>query len=269
MANTTTKFLNWITPAGFKNDDKQYVGIGKFRAFVEISSDVTFTATAPDVVCEDLTTAQDSVINAPKTFTIVGEVADIYIENEIESGFGTVLEKALNSATPFLPDRTLSQIQKIEDFANNIENQITAVANTIDSGLDIAESILGVDGESEKTNKEKFFEHIQRYYDTKQFIAIEIQGRIYENVLITSFSYTETNDGDTGDFSISFKEIRIVSIDLFRDGENLTPSEEAKKKPNTTISSEVGSITDKGLSQGILVSIDKTMNILSKVTGGF
>jgi len=70
MADSIAKFLNWVSPD------------------LAISEGTNFSASAPDIVCEDLTTVQDSIINAPKTFSLTGEVADIFIETTPETGLG-------------------------------------------------------------------------------------------------------------------------------------------------------------------------------------
>jgi hypothetical protein len=256
MPNTTAKVLNWLTPDSKKGSDKQYFGIGEFTTFVEVDSTVNFNATAPDVVCEDLTTAQDSIINRPKSYTINGEVADIFIETVVDPGIGTTLSKVLNSATPYLPQRTLSQIQKIEDQANNIENQLTQIGNAIDGGIAVLGG-LGFFGSSpgaNRTIKEQFFDHIERIYDSRQPITVDLQYRTLENVVIESFSYLEDNVGDPGSFQIVIKQLRIVSIDLFRDNQNLSDAEKAKKKENPTVDGQLDSPVDKGLNQGTTVS---------------
>ena len=265
MANTTAKFLNWISPESPKNDDKQYVGIGGFKAFVAISEDANFSATAPDIVCEDLTTVQDSIINAPKTFSLTGEVADIFIETTPETGPGTQFEKVLNVATPYIPARTLSQIQKIEEELNKVENVIDSIDNFIGDVQEVYD-IVG-NKSSSASIKDEFFSFVERVYDTKTIINIENKSRVQKQVLITNFSYIETNDGDTGDFVLSFKEIRIASIGLFRDEQNLTPAEDAKVNVNSTLNGQLDSETDKGLSDGIQVATDKASSILNSIGG--
>lgn len=252
MSNSTAKALNWLTPKKFKTGDKQYIGINNFSMFVEISSTANFNATAPDFVCEDLTTAQDSIVNTPKTLTMVGNVADINLEIDTTKGFGDALETALNTLTPYIPARTMSQVQKIEDFANGIENTI----DQIDSlGAGVFGLINSVRDKSEKiTNKEEFFNFIEKIYDNKEPITLDSLYRRYENYLITSFSYEENNDGDEGDFTISFKELRVIDIDLFRNNQILTPAEEAKKSVNKTLDGQLDSAIDKGLNRGAKLS---------------
>ena len=258
--NSTAKFLNWIAPDNPKNDDKQYIGIGGFKMFVAISETINFAATAPDIVCEDLTTVQDSIINTPKTFTIAGEVADIFIEATPETGLGAVVEKVLNVGTPYIPDRTLSQIQKVRDQINKIENVIDNVDNVLGDVQEIFD-IIGNKSPSASI-KETFFTGIERIYDTKTVINIEMAGKVQKQVLITSFSYTETNDGDTGDFTMTFKEIRIASIGLFRDQQKLTPAEDAKVKVNSTLFGQLDSEVDKGLSDGVKILQEKATQLL-------
>jgi hypothetical protein len=263
MANSTAKFLNWIAPNLPKNDDKQYIGIGGFSMFIAISEGTNFSASAPDIVCEDLTTVQDSIINAPKTFSITGEVADLFIETTPETGLGATVEKVLNKAAPYLPARTLSQIQKIEEQINEVENVIDSVDSFIKTAGDIYD-IIG--NKSASANiKDEFFSFIERVYDSKTIINIENKSRIQQQVLITGFSYTETNDGDTGDFSLTFKEIRIASIDLFRDSQKISDGEKAKVEVNTTLQGQLEPETDKGLSDGIKVIIDKATQLLESI----
>jgi len=266
MANSTAKFLNWITPQSYKTADKQYVGIGGFRLFVELLADANFTATAPDVVCEDLTTAQDSIVNQPKTLTITGEVADIFIENEIESGFGTVLETVLNDLTPYIPQKTMSQIQKIEEFANDIDNTIQRIDNAIGGASSIIDTLQG--REPSKSIKEQFFDAMERYYDTKQPMTVDSLYRTYENYVMTSFSFSENNNGDPSDFVITLKELRIVSIDLFRNDQLLNDADKAKVNVNTTLDGQLDSVTDKGASQGLQVPNLKSMEIIERLYEG-
>jgi hypothetical protein len=263
MANSTAKFLNWIAPNLPKNDDKQYIGIGGFTMFVAISEGTNFSASAPDIVCEDLTTVQDSVINAPKTYSLSGEVADIFIETTPETGIGAIFEKVLNKAAPYLPARTLSQIQKIEEQLNEVENVIDSIDSIVKDAKDIY-SIIGNKSASASI-KDEFFYFIERVYDSKTIINIENKSRTQQQVLITGFSYTETNDGDTGDFSLTFKEIRIASIDLFRDSQNLSDGEKAKVEVNKTLNGQLDSEADKGLSDGIKVVQDKAVQAFNSI----
>lgn len=263
MADNITKFLNWVSPDLPKNDDKQYIGIGGFKMFVAISEGTNFSASAPDIVCEDLTTVQDSIINAPKTFTLTGEVADLFIETKPSTGIEAIVEKVLNKATPYLPARTLSQIQKVQNQINEIEN----VIDSVDSFIKDAEDLYDIVGNnsSSASIKDEFFSFIERIYDSKSIITIENKSRVQQKVLITGFSYTETNDGDTGDFTMTFKEIRIADISLFRDSQKQTPSEEAKVKVNTTLQGQLESKIDKGLSDGIKVVQDKAVQVFNSI----
>lgn len=261
--NSTARFLNWTSPELPKNDDKQYIGIGGFRTFVAIAETTNFTATAPDIVCEDLTTVQDSIINSPKIYTMTGEVADIFIENTPETGLGAIVEKVLNVATPYIPDRTLSQIQKINEQIAKVEN----VIDNVDSVLGDVQEVFDIIGNKSPSAsiKDEFFSFIQRVYDTKTIINIENKIRTQKQVLITGFSYTETNDGDTGDFTLTFKEIRIASIGLFRNNQNLTDAEQAKIKVNSTLNGQLDAETDKGISDGIQVAADKASQLLGSL----
>ena len=262
MANTTEKLLNWVTPDSFKSDDKQYVGINNFKMFVEISSTVNYEASIPDIVCEDLTTATDSITNTPKEITIVGEVADIYIEKSVSEGFGTFTAKVLNSVSPYLPDRTLSQIQKVEEDLNTINNNIDEISSYSDSALDLIDTALGNTSEG---IKDQFFNNIEKWYDNKVLLTVDTLYRTYTNYAITSFSYTETNDGDTGDFTISLKEIRIIDIGLFRGGEEITPAEEAKKNVNKSLGGQTDSEIDKGISAGSPVDVSKSEELIKRL----
>jgi len=253
--NSTGKFLSWAFPGDDKTADKQYVGIGQFKTFVEISSNITCTATAPRFVTEDLKTAQDSIINEPKSITITGEVADLFIENDIDDGAGSTFQTILNNATPYLPDRTLSQIQKVENFANDIENTIDRVNNFTKGVDEIAEAIGILPGAIDsKSNKELFFDKMQQYYDTKTPITFETLYREYKNWAMTSFSYEEDNEIDNGTFSITLEELRIIDLDLFRNDQLLTPAEEAKKDVNSTLNGQTDSVTNKGITDGLPVS---------------
>ncbi len=266
MADTITRVLNWATPDSLKSSEKQYFGIGEFTAFVEVDSTVNFNATAPDVVCEDLTTAQDSIINRPKTYSINGEVADIFIKTEPETGIGTTLNKILNTATPYLPQRSLSQIQKIQDQADNISNQVQRVAGALSGAASILTGLglLGNAGTS-KTIKEQFFDHIERIYDSRQPITVDLQYRTLQNVVIESFSYKEDNVGDPGVFQISLKQLRIVSVDLFRDSQTLNDAEKAKINENQTVDGQLDSNVDKGLNQGSTVDSETSQFLLGGI----
>ena len=267
------RFLNWTSPDKPKNDDKQFIGIGGFKMYVAISETTNFAATAPDIVCEDLTTVQDSIINSPKTYSLVGEVADIFIKPEV--GLPATVEKILNIGTPYIPDRTLSQIQKVQDQISTVKSVIDNVDNVLGDVQEVFD-IVGNKSPSASI-KDQFFDLIQRCHDTKSIINIENKLRTQKQVLITSFSYTETNDGDTGDFTMTFKEIRIASIGLFRDNQSLSPAEEALESVNSTLGGQLDGITDKGISDGFAVAAEKAASVFSyagydniaEVVGGF
>jgi len=263
MANSIETFLNHITQQSDKNSDKEYLGIGGFTMFVAISETASFTATAPDVVSEDLKTAQDSVIIHPKTFSITGESAEIFIRTEQDEGFGSTAAKILNTVTPYLPQRTLSQIQKVENVANEIDNALSMATQVLSGVNDLFD--LFQDKADVSTNIQNFFNFIERTYDTRSIIRIELKQKVYENILITSFQHTETNDGDTGDFIINFKQLRINSIDLFRDNQNLSDSESAKVAPNTSLDGQVDAPVDKGVNGAVPVNQAKSDQVLSRV----
>jgi len=113
--------------------------------------------------------------------------------------------------------------------------------------------------------KSEFFTFIQRIYDSKKIIKIENKSRVQLQVLITGFSYKETNDGDTGDFTMTFKEIRIADISLFRDSQKQSDGEKAKINVNTTLQGQLESAIDKGLSDGVKVVQDKAVQIFSSI----
>ena len=70
---------------------------------------------------------------------------------------------------------------------------------------------------------------------------------------------------DTTKFQITIKQLRIVSIDLFRDNQNLTDAEKAKKKENPTVDGQLDSSVDKGLNQGTTVSAVPTSFLLGGI----
>ena len=264
MATKLSDFLSYVTDDNEDPGNKEFVGIGGFTLYVAISETINYSSDIPDFVAEDLSTVQDTIIVRPRTLTITGQTADIFIETKNDDGIISSIEEILNIGGIYLPDRTNSQIDKIRDVADRVKNAIGQFENVNE---DIRDIVGIVTGEQESSNiKQAFLDKIQQLWSTKTIFEVDLSYKTFEKVAITGFSYTQTNDGDTGDFTITCKEVRISDLDLFRNNLNLTDAQKAKVKVNKSLDGQLDSNVNKGISEGITVLKDKALGILDAVT---
>ena len=52
---------------------------------------------------------------------------------------------------------------------------------------------------------------------------------------------------------------------MFRDNQELTPAEEAKVKPNSTVGGQFDSVTDKGINDGIQTTQEKAAQVFQSI----
>lgn len=184
---------------------KEQVGIAGFSLFARVREVTNFKSQAPVTYLEDGSPVQDHIINDPITLTIEGVVGDIYIEK-------SPLEKRLNQisaligkTTQFLPQRTVSAIQKANAAINKFRDKVRKIESAVQAGT----SILGFTSPT-KPPQEAFLDLMEASFEGKQLVKIEMRYRTYEEMRITDLSLSKSAESDAVNFTLTAVKIRKV-----------------------------------------------------------
>jgi len=246
-------FLNSNIPSLTKVDDKQNVGIGGFTAFVATSRVKNLTSTSPNVTLEDGSTISDTIFLNPIEFSIEGEVADVNLKTPTDDVFRSA-RQAIGVITPYLPERSATQINKI----NNIITDATTVIDQADDLIQRGSQLYDLFGDKtdSKPLQEQFLDYLEKIWKSKSLITIEFPYRTYENVRIEDFQSTETNADRRILFSITCKQIRLAEL-AFAQVQQIAPN------PVDAVKGQVSDVVDKGVTQGEPVN----GSLLSRIVG--
>jgi hypothetical protein len=213
---------------------KEQVGIAGFSLFARVREVTNFKSQAPVTYLEDGSPVQDHIINDPITLTIEGVVGDIYIER-------SPLEKRLNKinaligkTTQFLPQRTISAIQKTNAAINKFRDRVRKIESAVQAGT----SILGFTSPT-KPPQEAFLDLMEASFEGKQLVKVEMRYRTYEEMRITDLSLSKLAESDAVSFSLTAVKIRKVQPVY-------AENSELKKSPSGGVAGQTAGQADKG-----------------------
>lgn len=205
---SVTRYLN----AKIEGDSPQEVGIGAFVSLARVSEQVSYSSQAPTAYLEDGSYAQDHIINAPMTLKIEGVVSDKYIRREAIQQIAARTRQAVGVVSSYLPIRTASQVQRINSFVSDVQDQVRQIDKILDDGRQVA-SIAGNLDKSSTPITKQFIDEMERIHDSKQLIKIAMPHKQYDFMVITAVSWTRDNRVGSLNFQISAQKIRIAEIE--------------------------------------------------------
>jgi len=198
------KFLKTISPDKIIGSDYEKVGIGGFMFYVVTAESATKTATITANPVEDGSTVNDHIIRNPATITISGEVADVFIESPIKPLTIQKLVPAIGIIQDYLPQRTTTQISKINGLLASVDDYFIAADTAIKKGTQLFDYFKNKQAKATKTAT--FLEFFDTIYESNSVIDVECIDKVFENMAITSFSTAKLNPNNYS-FTISLQTI--------------------------------------------------------------
>ena len=217
-------FINREVKGLKKSNDLEVVGIGGFTTYATTRNKRTMTATAPNIYMENGTVVNDTVWLEPIEIVIEGVVSDIFVDKKSQQNVITDVKRAVGVVNAYLPNRTQSQINKINALSNDVYSAIDKIDNLVSTSKQLA--ILQGQGASTKSLQEQFIDKIDSIYYSKALIDIETPYRKYENMMILSYETEVNGESNEIKFIINAKEIRFVESNFTRIQFNFKPSKD-------------------------------------------
>jgi len=213
------------------------VGIGGFKLFARVNEGVNYKATVPVQFLEDGSNAADDILLDPITITISGVVGDQHIElselpEQIEAAQDTV-----GKITVLTPERTQSQLNKINSIGTSVANAVDTVDKYIDVGAEAYDMVSGA--ESSKPLREKFIDFVESVYFGKQLIDVDVEFRTHSDMAIVSLDLRTDNQTEETAFEVQFQKVPMASAEY-------TDISDFYKNPSSGSASTVAGSVDKG-----------------------
>lgn len=241
-----------------KSDDKELIGIAGYVAGVRIKEDTTYTANVTTNIVEDGAEINDHIINNPIIINIEGEIGDVEKKADpLIQAYKKAL-KNVGVVTKYLPKRTQGQISKINSTVLKINDLLNKVDSIIDDGLQIYNLFKPLETKSER---DKFFEHFEKIYNTKQISDIEMSYKVYRNMALISFTITKDGDGNYLGYKMTFQEVRFAKLVVESSGKYI-------KKSSKSTKNQTSKKTNKGVQNTDKPSDAKKSSLIYKTFGG-
>lgn len=220
--------------------EKDEIGIAGFTLFARVRDVTDLKSSAPNSFVEDGSFINDHIINEPLTISIEGSVGDVFIrKTPIEAAVNRV-NQAIGATEIFLPQRTLSQIQRVNDIVSDARDKVRQIDNAIAAG----KNLLKFGGQSTtKSDQEKFVDAMEALHYGKQLVSIDMPYRRHESMRITSTSITRDSTSAALSFKITAQKVRIAQP-VYKLNAQLT------KAPSAAIADQTGGQQDKGAQAG-------------------
>lgn len=249
---------------------KANVGIdGEDYGEMRLSETVSYTSETTDSVLEDGSVISDHVVLLPTEITISGVVSALHRSSYSQSVEDVNrISKLSDPIRPYLPSWSSSEISKI----NSIYDSVRSTSQRIDRAINTAGYYEGLSSDlngnfrdlSNQFNEYvsdrayKFVQSMQSIQSTRKPVSVNTlmlksdEGvaeykKDYDNMVITNFEYSKTNENSGIEFSITFKQVRFFTskvIDVIVDPH--PEQESALSKPENigvTTGDEVDSMT--------------------------
>jgi hypothetical protein len=204
-------YLNSLIPEDYRIADKQNIGIAGFTLDVRVRESIKMDADVPTTVLEDGSFANDHVVIKPIVLEIDGSVSDIKLQADEISELLGVPRQPVGVITKYLPDRTRSQIGKI----NGIIRQAQDIIQSIDPYVEDFGNLTGLFGDESisRRNTQKFFDTLEKLRQARSPIVIQMPYRTYDNMVLTTITINKDNIGEPLNYSISATEVRFTTIE--------------------------------------------------------
>lgn len=229
------------------------IGIGGFTAFARVRDSYKLAADAPIIPVENGSFVNDHIIRKPVTLSIEGDVSDIHIRRSpaVQQQIRDLAELG-NLTAQFAPSRTQAQLSKIAALANDIDNAIARVDSVLAAGAQAA-NYLGNQDTGSKPPQEMFLDTVEAYYFAGSLISIDMPYRRHDNMVITSFTSTTDNEGNSTGFTLEAQQLQLVDLQFVQ-----------LKKPAGGTGGQLAKPADKGAQEGKPVPV----SLLGHLLGG-
>jgi len=229
-------FKKVILPDSLKGSELEKIGIGGFTLYASVSETSTKTATVTANPVENGSMLNDHIIKNPNTISINGEVANVFIETPIIPNTIQKLLPPVGIIQDYLPQRTQTQISKVNGLLATVDDFFTAADVAINKGKQLYNFFTGNEADTSITSK--FLEFFDQVYESKSVIDVECVDKIFKGMAITSFTINKTNPNNYT-FTISLQSIIKAETTLI----------ELIKNASGDAVSQGADLTDKGTQQ--------------------
>jgi hypothetical protein len=235
-------FIDQKIPKTLKVSDKQNIGIGGFTLDVRIKEEVVQTLNAPTTPLEDGSFANDHIVVNPLTLQIEGEVSEIKFEQNLISDIYKRTIGAVGVVNRYLPTRTQSQVNRVVALANDTRASIRKAEALVKDGRQLLD--LFGNKASKKSTQELFIDQMEKLQLGKQLISIQMPFRVYDNMVVTSFTvYKDNISGNYLNYKITAQQVRFAEV-VYSEATNFRPN------PSTGVDGQTDGPSQKGLNEG-------------------
>lgn len=231
-------FKDVLLPETPINSDFQKIGLGNFTTYASINESATKSATVTQNPVEDGSVINDHIIKNPNTISISGEVANVFIENKSRPTFVQNIAPSVGIIQDYLPQRTQTQIGKINGLLQTAEDYFQAADTAIEKGTQLFDLYTGK--EANKTISAQFLEFLDQVIESKSVLDVECVDKVYRDMAVTSLVVNKTNPNNYT-FTISLQAITVAQTTLVS----------LAKKASGDARSQGAEQTDKGTQQGV------------------
>jgi hypothetical protein len=200
--------VNDLLKAPGKKEKVETLGVAGFKAAVVTEQTLEQNAQAPTAWLEDGSFANDHIILEPVTFSVTGNVGDVFLQTNPRFQRLREINSTLGRVTTYLPGRTQAQIGRVQAFQATARDALIEAQTAVDQGQNVAELFGNQD--PEKPLRERFVDTLTAIRNERQIVPVEFEGRRYDNMAITGLSITRDNQQRAVEFEVSFKQLRFA-----------------------------------------------------------
>lgn len=231
------------TYESFKKQENQIIGIAGFYATVKLREQKVRSAQVTDYYVEDGNNVSDNIVLDPLILTIEGEVSKTHIKDNVNNNiFIDIQDKTAQIVnTLYTVQRSVQNVQRLRDIATSGEFDYKTITEALEQGETLYNLFTG----NRKDMILNFDEFMERIYNAKIPIMIETFTKNYDNMVMTTYSTTKTNETeDAIQYTATFRQVRPASTILSR------VQNTQKRNPSGSMKNQAKSKTDKGVTNG-------------------
>ena len=172
-----------------RSGDAEPVGIGGFYFFARVGDETELSSTSPDVTLEKGTTISDTIFNAPLTLSISGNVADLWVSEQVSDPPEKVSVSPRGQADFYGQERNQATIPQI----NVIEQDTSSTVRDVSDNLENSELSRYFGGGGGQTLPEQFQAFCISVWQSKQLVKIETLYGVYDNMHVQSFKLNSSD----------------------------------------------------------------------------
>lgn len=190
----------------------QEIGIGGFTFFARVRDSYKLSADSPVIPVENGSFVNDHIIRKPIMLSIEGDVSDLHVRaNPTIRQFQRLQAEVGNLTSQYAPAWTQVQLSQVSALANDLADAVRSADALLDAG-EQAIDFFGNRDTVEKGLQEKFLDAMEAIYFGGQLIAIDMPYRRHENMVITSFTASTDNEGNSTGFTIEAQQLQFADL---------------------------------------------------------